>query len=336
VSQSAVSFVLSGARGAERIPPETKRRIFAAARKLGYKRNLAGAALRRGYSDTMVVLAVSWDLAASQAPIAISISTTAWKKALHTDVQVVADDLEALSFLESVLSSDPFGLFLLWDTPKLPRSALLALKERGLPIVDLLPSTIDDIPSATADRRQGLRSVVEYLVGLGHREIGMVLDTRVRAKTNLQKLEGYKDGMVNAGIGFDEDLLEEMARPDFLSGQEGFRRLHQRRPGITAVTCTNDSSALGVIAGAHSMGLSVPRDISVVGHGNHEGGTYFSPTLTSLSVPSARIAEDAVAMMERMRTDEDCVPASIYEPEELVIRESTGPARVNPRSSRRS
>jgi DNA-binding LacI/PurR family transcriptional regulator len=327
VSQSAVSYVLSGAKGAARIPPETRQRIFEAARKLDYRRNSTGAALRRGYSDTVIILAVSWEVAVSHSSEAIAVSAAASKRGLNTNVQVAADDQAAHAFLDNVLSFSPFGLLLVWDTPELPRDKLLGLMDAGLPVVDLLPSTIDEIPSATASRRQGMRSAVEYLISMGHREIGMLLDTTIRAKSNLEKLRGYREGLEQAGIDFDEDLLQEFTGVDFEAGQAAFEALRGRMPGFTAVICTNDGAALGAIFAAKKMGLDVPGDISVIGHGNNAGCSWFSPTLTSLSVPSSRTAENAVHLIEAMRLEEGFKPRSMYEREELAIRESTGPVR---------
>lgn len=327
VSQTTVSYVLSGSKSAERISPETRKRILDAARRLGYSRNSIGAALRRGYSDTIVLLAVTWDLAAAHSHTTISVSKAAANRGLATIVHVASDDNEAIAFLENVSSMNPYGLMLLWDSSSPQVRGSLMLLTGGLPVVDLMPSVVDGIVSVTADRSHGARIAAQHLIELGHSRIGMILDTTSRSKTSVQKLAGYRQALQDAGIDFQESLLQEVLSFGFEAGQDGLRRLVNRRPDVTAVMCINDPMALGALAAARDMGLSVPGHISVIGYGAHREGTYFTPSLTTLAIPSNTIAENAVNVLTRLRTDDGCTPEPVYEPMELIVRESTGPAR---------
>ncbi len=327
VSQTTVSYVLSNSEHAARISTDTKLRITNAARDLGYTRNAIGAALRRGYSDTIVLLAVGWSLANAHSHTTVSLTSAASGSELSTIVHVANDDDHAVDFLEHVFATNPYGIVLLWDSDKIPTDQLSELSERGLPIIDLMPSTIESIPTITADREQGYFEATNHLIGLGHKKIGMVLDTKTRGKTSHTKVLGVKKAMEANEIPFDESFLHETANPGFNGGYHGIRELLKNKPDVTGVVCINDPMALGVIAACKEDGIKVPEDLSVIGQGAFPESSYFHPHLTTLRAPATKIAAHAIESIVSMRKEKIKRPGDVYIPMELMVRESTGPAK---------
>src|ERR1051326_9304574 len=88
VSQSTVSYILNNARAAERISSQTKKRVWAAVEKLGYKFNPIGRALQRGYTNQVTLLIVSWNLATSHSATAMAISRSAIAQGFELTVHV--------------------------------------------------------------------------------------------------------------------------------------------------------------------------------------------------------------------------------------------------------
>lgn len=325
VSLATVSCVLTGSKYAERISPETKRKVLEAAQRLGYSRSPVGAALQRGYTNTIILLAVAWELADSHSQTTVSVSRAATRAGLSIVTHVAGDDREAVEFLEKVMSLQPYGLLLLWDSAGMPTQRLCDLRVQGLPIVDLVPSEVDGIASVTADREQGFYILTKHLVDLGHRRIGMVLDRASRWRTSNLKLAGYRRALDEAGIGFDEGLLQEVRSFGFEAGCEGFRNLIARHPDATAVVCINDPMALGAVASAQDMGIPVPGGISIAGYGAHKESGYFRPRLTTVAPSPEKIAENAIEVLIGMRTGDTDVPRLVCIRVELMVRESTGP-----------
>src|SRR5215470_14986143 len=101
VSQSTVSYILNNARAAERISNQTKKRVWAAVEKLGYKINPIGRALQRGYTNQVTLLIVTWNLATSHAATAMAISRAASRHDLTLNVHVADDDRSAEAFVRS-------------------------------------------------------------------------------------------------------------------------------------------------------------------------------------------------------------------------------------------
>lgn len=326
VSQTTVSFVLSRSEHAARISPETKQRIVEVADRLGYRRNAIGAALQRGYSDTVVLLAVTWELAMSHSDTTIAVTRATADLGLTTIVHVASDNFEASSFLQKVTSLNPYGLLLVWDTSTPPVQLLQELIQRGLPVVSVIPTSVEGVINVTADREQGYYEATRRLIELGHRKIGMILDTSTRWETSYRKEAGYKRALEEAGIEFDQTLLEEETGFGFEAGYEGMTNLLARRLDVTAVLCINDAKALGAIRRIQDIGLSVPEDISVIGYGASVEGQYARPKLTTLAVPSLEVAQKAVSVLTECRRNPERSVEPIYMPMTVIERESTGPA----------
>lgn len=333
VSQTTVSYVLSGSKHAERISHKTKRRVLEAADRLGYSINSVAAALKRGYSDHVVLLTVTWDMPTAISGVAVSISRAASRRGLSMIMEVATHDEEAELTLDNIISLDPYGLLLVWDSVDLPAEKLTRLRTRGVPIIDLLPLDLAGIPSITADRSQGARQCTKHLIGLGHKRIGMILEVSGVWETTRRKLVGYRETLDAAGIGFDKTLIVESSESGLEAGINGFTELIKRRPDATAVLCTSDLAAIGAAFSAQDSGLTIPDDISVAGYGAYSESEYFRPRLTTARAPLEMIAENAVETLVQMRGNPNYRPEPIYAPTQLIIRESTGPARHYPKIS---
>lgn len=327
VSLSAVSYVLNDNEHARRISAETKQRIHDAAQRLGYRSDPIGRALQRGYTNQVVLLIVSWNLATSHAATAMAISRAAAAQGLEVTVQITEDDAAAEAFLQRRALHNLGGIMVLWDSPAMQRSPLKQLASEGVPVIDLLPDGPESVSVVTSDRERAFLIGTQHLLSLGHRRIGMICDAMTRVKTTLRKLEGYRHALRDAGLPEDAGLIENVTEFGFEGGHDGFKRLIQRQPEVTGIICINDAMALGVIAAAAEIGLRCPEDVSVVGFGDAAEGNYFRPRLTTFALSSKQVAEKAVETVLQQRKSSNPQPVSLFVAAELVIRESTGTAR---------
>jgi LacI family transcriptional regulator len=323
VSLSAVSYVLNDNGHARRISEETKKRIRAAALQLGYKTDPIGLALQRGYTNQVTLLIVSWNLATSHAATAMAISRVAVARGLELAVHVADDDGSAESFLRGHMLHRTGGILVLWDSPSMQQSALKDLAQEGVPVVDLLPDSPPNISTVTVDREDAFLRGTRHLLSLGHRRIGLICDTVTRQKTTLRKIAGYRRALEEAGIAFDEALVENVQAFGYEGGYEGFRRLRERCNDVTAVFCINDAMAIGTIASAQDAGLSCPGDVSVVGFGDSTEGRYFRPRLTTFALSSIRVAEEALELVMNLRKTPGTPARTVLIPEDLIARESS-------------
>jgi DNA-binding LacI/PurR family transcriptional regulator len=109
-------------------------------------------------------------------------------------------------------------------------------------------------------------------------------------------------------------------------GRAAAREILQSGFNPTAVICTNDFMALGVLHELREAGLRIPREVSVTGFDNIKLGEISAPALTTLHIPRARIGQ---LMFQLLREEQDSAGAAgrelIIDPE-FVLRGSTGPA----------
>lgn len=171
------------------------------------------------------------------------------------------------------------------------------------------------------DNISGAHDAVCYLVRLGHKRI-LFLSGERDAKVSEERLEGYQKALAEAGIPFDESLVQEgsfnleFGHDYILSGKLD--------PTVTAIFCGNDLIALGALKGLKKVGKRVPEDISVIGFDDIHLASIWSPELTTVRQPIYDLGYTAVGrLIDILEGVEHTEKMEIKL--ELIVRESTGP-----------
>ena len=178
--------------------------------------------------------------------------------------------------------------------------------------------------SVSTDNLSGARQAVEHLVELGHRRVAYIGNT-FSHNTNLVRLAGYSETLSQHGLGVEERLI---VRGDgtLAGGVLAMQRLLAQPDPPSAVFCFNDMTAMGVVRALAQAGLRVPHDCSVVGFDDLELAAYYCPPLTTARQPGYRLGQRAMQMLTQLIEGKDDIPAETLA-SELVVRETTGPAR---------
>ncbi len=326
VSQATVSYILNHSRAAERISEGTKRRVWAAVERLGYRFNPIGRALQRGHTSQVTLLIVTWNLAISHAATAMAISRAAARHDLALTVHVADDDQSAEAFIRRTVLHHQRGVLVLWDSPAFQESSLRRLATEGVPVIDLLPDGAEGISVVTVDREDAFFRGTEYLIDLGHRQIGIICDAVARPKTTLRKLAGYQHALESHSLRYQKAFVENVTEFGFEGGQRGARRLLGRCPGVTGLFCINDAIALGAIDAASELGRRCPAELSVVGFGDSPEGRHSRPKLTTFELSSDQVATESIRLILEQPLRRRVAPKTILISEELIVRESTARA----------
>jgi DNA-binding LacI/PurR family transcriptional regulator len=217
---------------------------------------------------------------------------------------------------------------------------------RRQPIVALDQPVQDGLPLFAPDDSAGMRIVSEHLLSLGHTDFGVVsteFDKDGRhgiagpARQGLctfsstaRRLAGVRSAVVAAGIEWERVVVIEAEKNDQQAGAAAANALLARSRRPTAILAFTDVLALGVLYAARSAGLAVPDDVSVTGFDDIPAARFSEPPLTTINQQLAtRGAAAAEAIMKWLRSGvapQDQPPSAAR----LVLRESTGPARVHP------
>jgi len=176
------------------------------------------------------------------------------------------------------------------------------------------------------------KSVVKYLVSLGHRRIGLITGFRENPHS-VDRLRGYCEGIVESGLTVDEALI---GRGDFTiwSGVNAAERLCDLGDRPTAIVCMNDEMAIGALQTCKLRGLSVPQDMSITGFDNIEYSKYCDPPLTTVSQPADDMGRIAVDELINLIEGGDGSREEHILPYEFILRSSTSAPAKTPLANR--
>lgn len=179
------------------------------------------------------------------------------------------------------------------------RHVLNLLEERRIPYVRVAPMLDPDRGSTVVmDEYDAARAITDHLLQKGHRRIGFMRGPRVHL-VSMRRYNGYANALGGKGLRIDPALI---AQGDFSrqSGREQAATLFAARP--TAIFASNDEMAVGIIDAANAAGISVPKDISVVGFDDNAVARTVRPALTSVRQPLEEMGEAACQLLvERIR-----------------------------------
>jgi DNA-binding LacI/PurR family transcriptional regulator len=141
-------------------------------------------------------------------------------------------------------------------------------------------------------------------------------------------VEGFMDALKAAGVGFDNPANLTHTSATLENGRKAaaamLAQAQEDRP--TAIFACNDLLAIGILKEARSAGLSIPRDLSVVGFDNTMLAEICHPTLTSIAQPLREMTEQAMILLNESIDNPDSPKRKIMLMPELIVRHSTGPA----------
>lgn len=190
-------------------------------------------------------------------------------------------------------------------------------------------------PAILSDNREGARVAAEHLLALGHRRLGLVLGQPANAAT-AERLGGVRDALEAAGLPPDE-LATARGDGHVAGGERATEELLRAIPGLTAIVCYNDLTAIGAIRAVRATGRRVPEDVSIVGFDDIDLARYVDPPLTTVAQQTARMGRWGVERLaDLIRGANGAAHGAIVGsgavrlPTTLRIRGST----VSPRESR--
>jgi LacI family repressor for deo operon, udp, cdd, tsx, nupC, and nupG len=294
VSTATVSRALATP---ERVSPEARARVLEAIAKTGYVPNPAARTLRS--QKTYMVLVVLPDLANTFfSKILRGIEETLFEAGYG----MIISDLDGSPEKEAHFAA--FTAAGRVDGAILLNGHLFGQSREGegkparitIPLVALceaIPSA--DIPQIEIDNRAAASRMSQYLASLGHRKIAYVSGPASNILER-ERFQGFKEGLEAAGLPFDPALVipgDYTIEAGVRAGQEVVTR--STRP--TAVFCTSDEMAIGLMRTLFSAGLRVPEDISVAGFDDIEFAAVAEPSLTTIHQPRRELGQAAASAL---------------------------------------
>lgn len=175
------------------------------------------------------------------------------------------------------------------------------------------------------DNVRAAEDAVAHLIARGRRRIAAIGAQPLEPyATPQQRTAGYERALQSAGIERRPDYARPAAHYSRADGYAVAKTLLALSPRPDAIFCFSDLLAMGAMRAVFDAGLTVPDDVAVVGIDDIEEGRYSRPTLTSVSLDTAFIAEQAVSRLVDRIDDDALVAEQIIAPHSLMVRESSG------------
>lgn len=174
------------------------------------------------------------------------------------------------------------------------------------------------------DNVRAAHDAVQHLLGSGRTRIAAIgAQPLEEYATPQQRTAGYKAALNGAGIDFDPRYAQAAAHYSRADGYRAASELLIIHPRPDAIFCFSDLLAMGAMRAIFDAGLSVPEDVAIIGVDNIEEGLYSRPSLSTVSLDTAFIAEQAIMCITSRIEGQELQPKQIVAPHALVIREST-------------
>ncbi len=172
------------------------------------------------------------------------------------------------------------------------------------------------------DNVQAAQMAVKHLIGLGYQRIGTITGALDNYDA-LDRLDGYKIALENAGRDVDETLI---ADGDFRyqSGYDAMQYLLSQ--GVDAVFAASDRMAMGALQALHEADLRVPDDVALVGFDDLPSALRSKPPLTTIHQPIRQKGARAAEILLNLIEGEITAPQQVILPTKLVVRQSCGGA----------
>jgi len=296
----SISTVSRSFNHPELVNPATRKKIDTAVRKLGYIRNRAAQTMHGIRSGTIGLVVPTIDHTIFAEVIqAFSDSVDA-----HGFTIMIAShgyDLEReYAALRKFLEHRVDGLALIGEDHSEETYELI--ERQNIPAVTMWNySETSRLSCIGADNKKAGTLAAQHLVGLGHRDIGLLFPPTKDNDRARDRRSGVQNILLDAGINInpDWDVESTYSIADAKSAALRLLRVPQRPSGIL---CGNDVLAMGVLYAARACNMNIPEDLSVVGIGDFKGSSEVEPALTTVRLPAREIGRLAGNYLSRSIT----------------------------------
>jgi LacI family transcriptional regulator len=207
------------------------------------------------------------------------------------------------------------------------------LNSRNIPLVfiDVGPP-LPRVSNIRIDYLHGIRQAVQHLGALRHQRIAFISGP-LTLKTAVARQRAFLQSMEEIGLSVAPEYLIEGTHT-MEGGIEVLKRIasFSRRP--TAVVCSNDMTAIGVMRQSYEEGIRIPQDLSVVGFDDIRIAQFMTPPLTTVRMSQTEIARLAFqALLAEVQRKSPAPEGTEYVLRtSLVLRDSTALASKSSRA----
>jgi LacI family transcriptional regulator len=317
VSMATVSRVVNNNPN---VKPQTRKKVFEAIERLGYRPNAVARGLASKKTTTVGV--VIPDISNSIfSEVARGIEDIA--NMYHYNIILCNADKKKdkeIRVINTLLEKQVDGLLFMGGT--VTDEHIQAFKTSSVPIV-LCGTTTDNtsFPSVDIDHEAAAYDAVKQLTNNGHRRIGMISGTLQDPANGYSRYQGYKKALEENGISVQDDLVR-IGNYRYESGVEVMKYFLELADRPTAIFAATDEMAIGAIHSAQDHGLRVPEDVSIISVDNARMASMVRPQLTTVAQPMYDIGAVSMRLLTKLMNKETVEISRVILPHEIITRKS--------------
>jgi DNA-binding LacI/PurR family transcriptional regulator len=312
-----VSYVVNNSK--QHVSPETRERVEAAIRQLGYERNDLARAFRLSRTETLGLLIPN-----ITNPLFAEAARGVGEAAVERGYTVIIcntddDGTREQEYVRMLRLRRVDGLI---ATPCGSPEPFERLVRTGIRLV-WLNREIPAVPAdaVSGDLLAGAYTAVSYLIGKGHRRIGIIAGPP-RRYTGTPRRNGYRQALLDHGLDVDLSLVRVGA-----DRRETANRLTHELLDLadtpTAIFCVTSVYVLGAYEAIRERGLQIPADVAVLGFDDPPWARWLNPSLTCINQPGYELGVRAAhLLLDRLQETDSGPPCHDRLPNSLVVRDS--------------
>ncbi|WP_181307745.1 LacI family DNA-binding transcriptional regulator [Rufibacter sp. XAAS-G3-1] len=310
----------------------TKQRIADAAAQMGYRSNLFASNLRKQRTNTIGVIVPRLN-----SPFMSSVISGMEKMANEAGYNlIISQSLETLqkemANAKTMFDSRVDGLLvsLSYETDQIEHFENFI--NRGIPVIfyDRVAEH-RDCTSIVIDNLQAAYKATSHLIEQGCRNI-VHITGNLKRNVYTDRLKGYKYALVDHDLAYDDAnvLINNLSEE---AGEQAAKQILDMKTLPDGIFVSNDTCAVSCIKTLKQAGISVPKDMAVVGFNNDTISRVIEPNLTTINYPGQEMGEMAVrVLLLQMNGTEERAPSNtITLRSELIIRDSSLKSKVSPK-----
>jgi LacI family transcriptional regulator len=312
-----------------RVSDDTRKRVQDSIAKLGYVPNRVARGLIQRKTGAFGVIVP--DVANPFFTLVVrGVEQVAWRAGCHVVLCDTQGDLEReRGYLEDMVAFQVEGV-LIAPVGDRSRPHLRLLTRNSVPFV-LIDRSITGFEGdlVQGDSVAGARQLVEHLIGLGHRRIGMITESP-EVSTARDRVQGYREALERAGIQFDPELVAESSAIDPDAARGATLKLLTLPDSPSAIFAVNNIAVVGVVEAARERELEIPDDLALVCFDDIEHVSRLYPFLTVMAQPAETYGTIATQLLlDRLSGRVDQRRRIVVLPADFIVRKSSGaPARA--------
>lgn len=323
-SVGTVSRILNNKAYGIRISKATQQKVLKIAGELNYRPNLIARSLRTQRSHTVGVIVPEMG-GPYVGGIISGIEVAANSRGYFPLISSLENNISIeKTYLEIFEQNQVSGVIIVGTDFEVEEQTLEPLIRGNIPVV-FVGKRIRT-PYVAIDNVKGGFLATEYLIRLGHKDIGLIIGPS-RIEDYKERWQGYRLALKQYKLEYNEAVVEKKkevcSNPQ--SGYECMKRLLQRKIP-SALFAYDDRCAFGAIRAIQERGLKVPEDVAVVGFDDISPAAYYNPPLTTIQQPVQEMGRRGAGLLIDLMQDKKSEEADrqIILECKLVIRKSSG------------